>query len=61
MHQGRGLERVIGAFVAELRSCQRAEFIVDQREKPLHRGLRLSPRMPANIWVTRRVEEGFIP
>ena len=39
MHQGRGLERVIGAFVAELRSCQRAEFIVDQREKPLHRGL----------------------
>src|SRR5881628_540929 len=39
MHQGRGLERVIGAFVAELRSCKRAEFIVDQREKPLHRGL----------------------
>jgi hypothetical protein len=39
MHQGRGLERVIRAFVAELRSGQRAEFIVDQREKPLHRGL----------------------
>ena len=30
MHQGRGLERVIGAFVAELRSCQRAEFVVEE-------------------------------
>jgi len=39
MHQGSGLERVIRAFMAELRSCQRAEIIVDQREKPLHRGL----------------------